>query len=94
MSNRNAVSQSPIPLRLTDAVVTSAVPVRVLRLPEVIARVGLKRAAIYQHIAIGAFPKQVPLGVRAVGWLESEIDTWLLDRIGARSNHGASVRPG
>jgi prophage regulatory protein len=57
---------------------------RILRLPEVIARVGLKRASIYQHIATGSFPKQISLGIRAVGWLESEIDQWLAVRISAR----------
>jgi prophage regulatory protein len=59
-------------------------PARILRLPEVMARVGLKRASIYQHMAAGTFPKQIALGVRAVGWLESEIDTWLTTRIQAR----------
>jgi len=57
---------------------------RIMRLPEVMARVGLKRASIYQHIAAGSFPRQITLGVRAVGWLESEIDAWLTARINAR----------
>ena len=47
-------------------------------------RVGLKRASIYQHMAAGSFPKQIALGIRAVGWLESEIDAWLAVRIHAR----------
>jgi prophage regulatory protein len=59
-------------------------PARILRLPEVMARVGLKRASIYQHIAAGTFPKQIALGVRAVGWLESEIDAWLTVRVQER----------
>ena len=58
-------------------------PVRILRLPEVKARVGLCRASIYQHMAAGSFPKQIVLGIRAVGWLENEIDAWLSDRINA-----------
>jgi prophage regulatory protein len=48
------------------------------------ARVGLKRASIYQHMATGMFPKQIALGIRAVGWLESEIDAWLTARVQAR----------
>lgn len=59
-------------------------PTRILRLPEVITRVGLKRASIYLHMAAGSFPKQIPLGPRAVGWLESEIDSWLASRIKTR----------
>ncbi len=59
-------------------------PMRILRLPEVVERVGLKRASIYQHIGQGTFPKQIALGERAVGWIESEIDAWLAERILAR----------
>ncbi len=66
------------------AALPSPMPPRILRLPEVMSRVGLRRASIYQHIAAGSFPQQIALGVRSVGWLESEIDTWLAVRINAR----------
>jgi len=56
-------------------------PIRILRLPEVMDRVGLCRASIYLHMARGKFPKQISLGPRAVGWLEHEIDAWLAARI-------------
>jgi len=55
--------------------------IHILRLPEVINRVGLKRAAIYQRITQNTFPKQISLGARAVGWLEHEIDAWLEARV-------------
>jgi prophage regulatory protein len=55
--------------------------IRILRLPEVILRVGLKRASIYLHMAAGIFPKSISLGPRAVGWLEHEIDAWLAKKI-------------
>jgi len=61
----------------------------ILRLPNVIARTGLSRAGIYRLISEGSFPKQVSLGSRSVGWIESEINTWLEDRINAsRSDLG------
>ena len=56
-------------------------PYRILRLPEVICRVGLRRASIYLHISKGSFPKPISLGARAVGWLESDIDGWIAARI-------------
>ena len=59
-------------------------PVRILRLPEVMSRVGLCRASVYQQMVAGTFPRQIPLGLRAVGWLESEISAWLFARIHAR----------
>ena len=55
--------------------------VRILQLPEVINRVGLKWAAIYLYIERGNFPRQISLGARAVGWVEHEIDAWVAARI-------------
>lgn len=53
----------------------------ILRLPAVKARTGLSRSTIYLRMAQGTFPKQISLGSRAVGWLESEIDAWVDSRI-------------
>jgi len=55
----------------------------ILRLPAVKARIGLSRSTIYLSIAEGKFPKPVSLGLRAVGWLESEIDAWLHQQVEA-----------
>jgi prophage regulatory protein len=48
-----------------------------LRLGEVKARTGLSRSSIYLRIAEGTFPKQVSLGSRAVGWVDTEIQAWI-----------------
>jgi len=56
-------------------------PIRILRLPDVMDRVGICRASIYLHMARGIFPKQISLGPRAVGWLEHEVEAWLVERI-------------
>jgi prophage regulatory protein len=61
----------------------------ILRLPAVKARTGLSRSTIYLLVSDGTFPSQVSLGARAVGWVESEIDTWLTHRI-AQSRQEAS----
>ena len=53
----------------------------ILRFPEVKARTGLSRSTLYLKIAEGAFPRQVSLGPRAVGWVESEIEEWLSGQI-------------
>lgn len=57
---------------------------RILRRAEVEARTGFKRAHLYHLIKEGSFPKPVPIGVRAVGWISSEIDQWINDRLQAR----------
>ncbi|PLX39960.1 MAG: hypothetical protein C0608_10345 [Deltaproteobacteria bacterium] len=36
---------------------------------------------MYNHISKDSFPKPIKLGPRASGWLESEIDSWLQERI-------------
>lgn len=60
-------------------------PIRILRRTEVEACTGLSRSTIYDGIATGSFPKPIPLGPRAVGWVESEIQDWLAGRIEQRS---------
>ncbi len=54
---------------------------RFLRLADVKTRTGLSRSTIYLNIANGLFPRPVSLGLRSVGWLESEIDAWMMQRI-------------
>jgi prophage regulatory protein len=51
-----------------------------LRLPTVMAKTGLSRSGIYAAIAEGSFPKQIPLGQRAVGWKQDDIDEWIEQR--------------
>ena len=53
----------------------------ILRLPIVKNRTGLSRSTIYLRMAQNSFPRQVPLGGRAVGWVESEIEAWLSQQI-------------
>lgn len=54
-------------------------PARLLRLPEVMARVGLKRSAIYHRMSEGRFPKSRSLGPKCAVWVEAEIDAWIRD---------------
>ena len=56
----------------------------ILRLPAVKARTGLSRTAIHIRVTDGTFPKPIKLGIRAIGWLESDIDAWINSRIPAR----------
>lgn len=53
----------------------------ILRLPTVKVRTGLSRSTIYLRIAAGQFPRPISLGGRTVGWLESDVDDWLNQRI-------------
>lgn len=52
-----------------------------LRLTEVQRRVPYSRSTIYLKVSRGEFPQPINLGARAVGWLESDIDAWITERI-------------
>lgn len=54
---------------------------KILRLPRVIDRVGYSRSAIYAFVSKGGFPPPVKIGARAVGWLDSDIDNWISERL-------------
>jgi prophage regulatory protein len=53
----------------------------ILRLPEVKTRTGLSRSSIYLRMAHNEFPKPISLGGRAVGWVEHDVDEWIVERI-------------
>ena len=64
--------------------------ISILRLPQVKQITGLSRSSIYKFISEqGTFPKQVSLGARAVGWIESEVRQWVADRISESRPTGA-----
>lgn len=56
---------------------------RVLRLKQVLERVGLSRSTIYDRMNPASpryddtFPKPIKIGSSAVGWLESSISQWI-----------------
>lgn len=52
-------------------------PPRLIRLPEVMDRVGLRRTAVYDKVKDGDFPRPRSLGPRCSVWVESEIDDWV-----------------
>jgi len=54
---------------------------KILRLPVIKELTGLSRSSIYLRISKGEFPSSISLGGRAVGWLESDIESWLDEKI-------------
>ena len=58
---------------------------RILRLPEVMHIVALGKTTIYALIKTDDFPKQIKLGKKTTGWLESEIRQWVAERAQSRS---------
>ena len=58
-------------------------PDRILRMPDVMHRLGMSRSWIYDRINPKSarfdpkFPRPVRIGASSVGWLQSSIDTWI-----------------
>lgn len=62
--NQNAQAQPP------------SLPIRFLRLPEVLERVGVTAVTIWRWEQLGLFPQRRKIGPRLVGWVESELIEW------------------
>ena len=54
---------------------------RLIRVPEVLRRVGFSRTTMYELIKEGRFPDKVIIGARSVAFVESEIDAWIENTI-------------
>ena len=61
--------------------------VRMLRIRQVMDRIGLSRSTIYDKLNVRSprydafFPKPIKLGVSAVGWVEADIENWIGQRL-------------
>lgn len=62
-----------------------------IRLPKVLALVGLSQSTIYDMASSGRFPKQVKVGGRAVAWIKSEVLQWNMDRVAEARGDQASA---
>jgi len=66
--------------------ITENQPVQIIRLPKLIETCGLSRSTIYEKMNPKSkrydpkFPKPLHLGVSAVGWLQHEINDWLISK--------------
>jgi len=56
---------------------------RLLRLPQVIHRTGLKKTTLYELQKDGAFPMRIQITPHSVGWVEEEVNAWIAGRVAA-----------
>ena len=68
--------------QLESAVQTLAGSLQIIRHALVCKKLQISSAKLFDMVAKGQFPKPFPLipGGRAVGWIEADIDRWILDR--------------
>ena len=61
---------------------------RLLRISDVCARIGIHRSNVYRLVAAGKFPRPITIGERSSAWLSDEIDAWLAQRVAERDAGG------
>ena len=64
-------------------------PHRVMRKPAVKARVGISADSTLYDLMSRGFPRPINLGARSVGWIESEIESWIETRMAERNANRA-----
>ena len=67
---------------------------RIIRLREVLDVTGLARSTVYKCIEEDTFPRPVPLGGRSVGWVEEEVQEWVLARVEERDASNSDLMSG
>ncbi|MGX4744621.1 helix-turn-helix transcriptional regulator [Providencia rettgeri] len=72
--------------------------IKVLRIRTVMAKIGISRSTIYDWLNPKSkrydptFPKPRQLGKQSVGWLETDLDKWLLQcKIANASTHCVDI---
>ncbi|WP_427121026.1 helix-turn-helix transcriptional regulator [Pseudomonas aeruginosa] len=50
---------------------------------------GLGRSTVYKVMKEGSFPGSVALGDKAVAWVESEVQEWILARLRERDGQAS-----
>lgn len=57
-------------------------PIKIVRHAQVCEKISVSSAKLFDMVARGQFIKPFPLvpGGRAVGWIEADVDRWILAR--------------
>lgn len=63
----------------------------ILRMREVLNRIGVSRSTIYVMMGRGDFPPPLRLGSHSIGWRDSDIEEWIASR--PVSPRGEDARP-
>ncbi|EFB9617601.1 AlpA family transcriptional regulator [Klebsiella aerogenes] len=62
-------------------------PLRILRMAELTALLGISRSSIYEKLNPKSryydadFPKPIRLGAASVGWRSTSVDEWIASRV-------------
>jgi prophage regulatory protein len=71
---------------LTTKPVLALQGAKLIRLPAVQERVGMRRTAVYELIKAGKFPRPVKIGGISA-WVDAEITQWMESLVFSRDSH-------
>jgi prophage regulatory protein len=66
--------------------------IRLLRLPQVIQRTGLKKTKLYDLQKEEDFPMRIQITAHPVGWVEEEVNARIAERVAASRQRQLRVR--
>ncbi len=64
----------------------------ILRMKEVVKRVGYCRSHLWRLERDGQFPRKIRLGSNSIGYVESEIDEWIAGKVAERDAQDSDNR--
>lgn len=67
---------------------------KILRLAEVIKKTGLSRSMLYKLMKSRAFPLNLHISMKSVGWVDSEVEKWMENRLEMRDTKGDGAANG
>jgi len=70
---------------MNNIILTNAETNRLIRRKEVQVKTGLGASSIYALMKQGKFPSPIHLSIRRVAWIESEVDSWIEERIATKN---------
>jgi prophage regulatory protein len=59
----------------------------ILRIGQLVEKIGLSRSSILRMEKEGEFPKKIILSKRVIGWLESDVNDWLMQQAGRNTGN-------
>jgi prophage regulatory protein len=64
---------------------------QIIKLNQVVEMTALARSTIYQYVSEKRFPAPIKIGERSSGWVLSEVESWLSDRISERDQENKNA---
>jgi prophage regulatory protein len=57
---------------------------RIVRVREIVKRTGMSRSTLSRQVKLGKFPSPFRLTETTLGWMESEVEEWIMQRSAKR----------